>query len=59
MNGLILMFLLVIGLFIFYFVIYTAVKDGINKSVIGQYLENKHNFVDKQKPFIHNDLDKD
>lgn len=34
--------LLIVGLFILYFVISTAVKVGINKSVVGQYIEKKY-----------------
>lgn len=46
-----------IGLFILYFVISTAVKDGINKSIIGQFIRKRHGFEDEEKPFIKNDLD--
>ena len=56
-NGLILIFLLIAGLFILYLIIYNAVKDGINKSIVGQYLESKHSFADKQNTFSKNDLD--
>lgn len=40
---------LIIGLFILYFIVSKAVKDGINKSVVGQFIEKKHgDKVDKK-----------
>lgn len=47
-----------VGLFILYLVIYTAVKDGINKSVIGQQFDRKHE-MKTEKSFLKNDLDQD
>lgn len=44
--------LFLISTIVFYFIIETAVKNGINKSNIGQ--RNDHNNHD---PFIKNDLD--
>lgn len=41
-----------LSMVIFYFIIETAVKNGINKSNIGQ--GNDH---DNHEPFIKNDLD--
>lgn len=32
---------LIVGLFILYIVISTAVKVGINRSVVGKFIENK------------------
>lgn len=55
--GMILTFL--IGLFVLYLIIYTAVKDGINKSVIGKYLEQKHGLKEERKSFLDHDLDHD
>lgn len=46
-----------IGLFVLYFVIRTAVKDGISKSIVGQFIEKKYGFKEEEKPFIKNDLD--
>lgn len=42
-GGLVLFFniiFLIVGLFILYLVISTAVKVGINKSVVGKFIEN-------------------
>lgn len=41
-----------LSIVIFYFIIETAVKNGINKSIIGQ-----KNDDEIRKPFIKNDLD--
>jgi len=49
--------LCMIGLFILYLVIYTAVKDGINKSLLGQFIEEKYEFQEDKKSFFDNDLD--
>ncbi|CDO03641.1 hypothetical protein BN988_02159 [Oceanobacillus picturae] len=49
----------IIGLVILYFVIYTAVKDGINKSLVGQVLEKKYDVKEEKKSFLDNDLDSD
>jgi hypothetical protein len=51
--------LLILGLFILYIVISTAVKDGINKSVVGQYIEKKTEVKDSKKSFLDSDLDND
>lgn len=48
-----------IGLFLLYVVIETAVRRGINSSVIGIYLEKEHGLKEKTKPFSRNDLDND
>ncbi len=48
-----------IGLFILYFVISIAVRDGINKSVVGQFIEKKYGIKYSKKSFLDNDLDND
>ncbi|MUV38330.1 hypothetical protein JNUCC1_02168 [Lentibacillus sp. JNUCC-1] len=47
----------IIGLFILYIVISTAVKDGINKSFVGQFIEEKHEIKETKKSFLDHDLD--
>lgn len=47
----------IIGLFILYLVIYKAVKEGINKSVVGQSIERTTEPVVNKKSFIDDDLD--
>lgn len=37
--------LLIVFLFIFYILVERAVREGINNSVIGRYLEEKHGIV--------------
>jgi hypothetical protein len=49
----------IVGLFILYIVISTAVKDGINKSVVGQFIENKYGCKEDKKSFLDSDLDND
>jgi hypothetical protein len=49
----------IVGLFILYLVISTAVKDGINKSVVGQYIEKISGPKDSKKSFLDSDLDND
>lgn len=51
--------IVIVALFILYIVISTAVKDGINKSVVGQYLEKENGVIEKKKTFLDNDLDND
>lgn len=46
-----------IGLFILYLVIYKAVKEGINKSVVGQSIERTLEPVVNKKSFLDDDLD--
>lgn len=46
-----------IGLFILYIVIETAVRKGINNSVIGQFLEKKYGVKEDKKSFLDDDLD--
>lgn len=49
----------VIGLFILYIVISAAVRDGINKSVAGQFLEYKYGIKKDMDSFLDRDLDND
>ncbi|MHA6259439.1 hypothetical protein ACXYMX_05925 [Sporosarcina sp. CAU 1771] len=45
------------GLFILYLVIYKAVKEGINSSVIGQSRKKTSNQEEKKKSWLDDDLD--
>ncbi|RHW43400.1 hypothetical protein D1B31_01690 [Neobacillus notoginsengisoli] len=45
------------GLFILYMIISTAVKVGINKSVIGRFIESKYGEIQTKKTFLDSDLD--
>ncbi|MCP8615953.1 hypothetical protein [Salirhabdus salicampi] len=53
----------VVGLFILYVIIETAVRRGINSSVIGRLIEDRHGIIEdkkekeKKKSFLDNDLD--
>ncbi|WHY96968.1 hypothetical protein [Peribacillus simplex] len=49
----------VVGLFILYIVIETAVRKGINNSNIGQFLEKKYGVKADKKSFLDDDLDND
>lgn len=49
--------LYIVSLIIFYIIIETAVRKGIDSSVIGRYLEKKHGMKEDQKSFFSNDLD--
>ncbi|MFB5282459.1 hypothetical protein [Peribacillus sp. Hz7] len=49
----------IVGLFILYIVISAAVKDGINKSVVGQFIEKKYGVKGDKKSFLDSDLDND
>lgn len=58
MNSLVLPIVLyVIGIFILYVVIETAVRRGINSSIVGQYLEEKDGMKVDKKSFLDHDLD--
>lgn len=50
---------IIIIMFIMYIVIRTAVKDGINKSVIGEYFDNKYDIPSEKPSFLDRDLDQD
>ncbi|MDM5227222.1 hypothetical protein QUF73_13505 [Cytobacillus sp. NJ13] len=47
------------GLFILYIVISAAVRDGINKSVAGQFIETKYGIKKERDSFLDRDLDND
>lgn len=47
--------LYVVSLFILYLVIESAVKNGINSSKIGQFLETKYGIKETKKPSILDD----
>ncbi|MDF2038336.1 hypothetical protein P2R12_15330 [Cytobacillus oceanisediminis] len=47
------------GLFILYIVISAAVRDGINKSVAGQFIEAKYESKKERDSFLDRDLDND
>ena len=47
----------IIGLFILYIVISTAVKDGINKSMVGKFIEKRYEIKEDKKSFLDSDLD--
>lgn len=47
------------GLFILYIVISAAVRDGINKSVAGQFIEMKYGINKERDSFLDRDLDND
>lgn len=49
----------IVGLFILYLVIYTAVKDGINKSLIGQLIEKNYEKQVNKKSLLDHDLKTD
>ena len=47
----------IVGLFMLYIVIETAVRKGINNSNIGQLLEKKYGVKEDKKSFLDDDLD--
>lgn len=51
--------LLIVGLFILYLVVSTAVRTGINKSVVGQLIEKKYGVEENKKSFLNRDLNND
>ncbi|WP_102029056.1 hypothetical protein [Salirhabdus sp. Marseille-P4669] len=48
---------IIIGLFVLYMVIESAVRNGINNSVIGQRFTQKQDIMEDKKSFLDNDLD--
>lgn len=50
---------LIVGLVLLYLVITTAVKDGINKSVVGQFIEKNQTVNGNGKSLLGSDLDND
>ncbi|OIK14439.1 hypothetical protein [Bacillus sp. MUM 13] len=59
MQTLLPIILYLIGLFILYLVIKTAVKEGINQSIVGKHLEKKYEHTEAKKSFFDSDLDND
>ena len=60
MNTIVSIVLYIVSLFILYIVIETAVRRGINSSIIGQSLEKKSVIAEEKiKSFFDNDLDDD
>ena len=60
MNTIVSIVLYIVSLFILYIVIETAVRRGINSSIIGQALEKKSGITEEEKQsFFDNDLDDD
>ncbi len=60
MNHMILSIILYfVGLLILYIVIETAVKNGINNSIVGQFLAKKYGIKTEKKSFLDKDLDND
>lgn len=49
----------IIGLFILYIVIETAVRNGINSSITGRYIKKKYGIKEGKKSFFDDDLDND
>jgi Na+-transporting methylmalonyl-CoA/oxaloacetate decarboxylase gamma subunit len=47
----------IISLLILFVVIETAVRNGINSSIIGKYLESKSEVKEDKKSFLSDDLD--
>ena len=47
----------IVGVFILYIVIATAVRRGMNHSNIGQFLEKKYGMKEDKKSFLDDDLD--
>lgn len=51
--------LFIVCLFVLYIVVSKAVRDGINKSVVGQFIEKKYGVKENKKSFLDSDLDND
>lgn len=49
----------IVSLIVLYLVIETAVRRGINSSIIGQMLEKKYGIQEEKKSFLDSDLDND
>ncbi|MFA9560500.1 hypothetical protein ACERII_24680 [Evansella sp. AB-rgal1] len=52
-------FLFIVGIFILYIVIETAVRRGSNASILGQFIEKKYGIKEEKKSFLDDDLEKD
>lgn len=48
-----------VGVVVFMYVIEIAVRNGINRSVIGQFLEKENGIKENEKSFLNSDLDND
>ncbi|MFJ7826670.1 hypothetical protein [Psychrobacillus sp. NPDC096623] len=59
LNMLIVIFVVVSigGLLALYGIIEAAVRNGINSSIIGQFLEKKNGTEEDKKKFLDNDID--
>ncbi|MFS0762196.1 hypothetical protein [Peribacillus phoenicis] len=57
MEAIIFLVYFTIGSFILYIVIETAVRKGIDNSIIGQFLEKKYGVKEDKKSFLDDDLD--
>ncbi|MDP4549562.1 hypothetical protein Q9251_01550 [Alkalihalobacillus macyae] len=58
MEGIILPIVLsIVGIFILYVVVETAVRRGINRSIVGQSLEKQDGMDVNKKSFLDHDLD--
>jgi hypothetical protein len=49
----------IVGLFILYVVIFAAVKDGIDKSVVGQLIKTKYGVEDEVVPASDDEIEKE
>jgi hypothetical protein len=49
----------IIGLIILYIVIETAVRNGINGSVVGRFINNQNGIKEEKESFLDSDLDND
>ena len=49
----------IVGLFVLYVVIFTAVKDGIDKSEVGQLLKTNYGVKDKIVPVSDEEIEKE
>lgn len=58
-NTIIPIVIYIVGLLILYIVIETAVRRGINSSIIGKFLEKKYGIMVDKKSFLDDDLDND
>ncbi|QUW20492.1 hypothetical protein JSQ81_11530 [Sporosarcina sp. Marseille-Q4063] len=49
----------IVGLFILYLVIFAAVKDGIDKSEVGQLIKSKYGVKDEIVPVSDDEIEKE
>ena len=57
MAGIVTIFMWAFGIFVLYLVIAIAVRDGINRSVVGRLLEKRSGLKKDRDLFFDNDLD--